>query len=115
VGYTLLIVLLSHWSSPTIPSLLAPLGDKVLHGIQYAVLGFLWCRFVGGPAGTRVFLGWAAAALFGITDELHQLFVVGRVASVLDWGADCVGALAGAAAAVYLPLPGRARAKKGRE
>ncbi|MDR3119916.1 MAG: VanZ family protein [Clostridiales bacterium] len=39
----------------------------------------------------------AFCALYAITDEFHQLFVPGRVASIIDVGVDALGALPGAA------------------
>lgn len=38
-------------------------------------------------------LGFIVASLFGISDELHQLFVPGRECSIWDMGADSLGAL----------------------
>jgi VanZ family protein len=32
-------------------------------------------------------------SLYGVTDEWHQFFVIGRDASFLDWFADTIGAL----------------------
>jgi VanZ family protein len=33
--------------------------------------------------------------LYGITDEIHQYYVPGRVASIGDIAADCIGAFLG--------------------
>lgn len=35
------------------------------------------------------------ASLYGMLDELHQLFVPGRSADVIDWLADSIGAVLG--------------------
>jgi VanZ family protein len=40
-------------------------------------------------------LALAIAAAYGIFDELHQSFVPGRSADILDWFADVCGALIG--------------------
>jgi VanZ family protein len=40
--------------------------------------------------------GALLAALLGAADELHQLYLPGRVASVADWLADLVGVLVAA-------------------
>ena len=69
-----------------------PPWDKLAHFLEYAVLGFLLGRGTG-----RFFSALAIAALYGASDELHQAFVPGREASALDWAADLLGALAGAA------------------
>ena len=75
--------------------------DKVVHALEYALMGFFttrgamlsWdlSRFGGAAAGA------ALATALGIFDELHQLFVPGRQASVGDALADGVGAILGAA------------------
>ena len=35
------------------------------------------------------------ASLYGVMDELHQLFVPGRTADILDWTADFLGVMLG--------------------
>ena len=82
--------------------------DKVLHALVYAVLGGLCClaarrTWSFGRRGL-VLVGAFCALLYGMTDELHQLFVPGRSADVYDVVADGVGGLIGAAIAVALPL-----------
>lgn len=99
VLYMGIIVSLSHTASPPVPQELALLGDKALHTLEYAGLGFLWAAAVRGPARRRFSLAWLGATLFGLTDEFHQAFVPGRDASWADALADAVGAAAGAALA----------------
>ncbi len=70
---------------------LPPPWDKLAHLAAYAVLGFLLGQGTGRPA-----LAFLIAALYGVSDELHQTRVPGREASVLDWLADAAGALLGA-------------------
>ena len=65
--------------------------DKLAHFTEYALLGFLLGRGTG-----NVPLAFALAALYGVSDEVHQAFVPGREASVFDWLADAAGALIGA-------------------
>lgn len=43
-----------------------------------------------------VFFAVAAASLYGVTDEIHQLFVPGRFCDPADWLVDTLGALTGA-------------------
>jgi VanZ family protein len=40
-------------------------------------------------------LSFLVASLYGITDEIHQYYVPGRVASIGDIAADCIGAFLG--------------------
>jgi VanZ family protein len=41
-------------------------------------------------------------SFYGITDEFHQSFVIGRSSDLVDWSADVTGGAIGAA--VYLLL-----------
>ena len=67
------------------------------HLVGYALLGFLLYRALYGSL-----LGWNLIAarntfiigvLYAVSDELHQLFVPGRHASVTDVGIDAAGIL----------------------
>lgn len=98
--YLALIFALSGFSQPPVPSLV---DQNLLHYPEYALLGFLFARAMQGER--RGFSGWGLlagsvilASLWGVTDEIHQAFVPGRVPDPLDWWHDTVGAAAGAAA-----------------
>jgi hypothetical protein len=100
IGYCLLIFILSSISRGVyMPS---PFGvDKVVHFVEYGVLGFLLARLIANAQSgfSRWFLlGLAAilATLYGISDEVHQAFVPGRNASLWDVVADGLGGLMGA-------------------
>jgi VanZ family protein len=85
--------------------------DWMTHGAGYAVLAVLACRALAGGLGDPVTPRVAAiaviiATLYGVTDELHQSFVPGRVADAWDLLKDLVGAAAGALACAW---PRRAR------
>jgi VanZ family protein len=83
------------------------LQDKLLHGLAYTVLGALLVpglRAAGCSARCAVLLAVALASVYGATDEIHQSFVPGRNADVLDWVADTLGATLGAAATATLAL-----------
>jgi VanZ family protein len=91
----------SHQSRVEIP-FGAP--DYIGHGVSYAVLGALLMRALAGGTlrGMRTGLILPAvliAAVYGVSDEFHQSFIPGRMASVSDIVADGVGALVGACAA----------------
>ncbi len=75
--------------------------DKLAHAAVYALLAFLAARaFATLPFPDQApVLPWAAAlfaALYGLSDEIHQSFVPGRSADAWDWIADISGAIAGA-------------------
>jgi VanZ family protein len=63
---------------------------KLTHLAEYAILGALLARALRRPA-----VAVALAALYAVTDEIHQTFVDGRVGAPLDVGIDTLGALAG--------------------
>jgi VanZ family protein len=75
--------------------------DKLYHFIEYAILGGLLTRaFVEAkPSIVPSQLVWSIAALisilYGASDEWHQTFVPGRFATLADWVADVLGAIAG--------------------
>jgi hypothetical protein len=81
--------------------LLKGVSDKVLHAVEYGILA-LFCyrafRWAAGPVVARqaVVLAIVTASVFGLTDEVHQLFVPFRESSWQDWLADTAGAVIGA-------------------
>ncbi|MCR4404686.1 MAG: VanZ family protein [Candidatus Acetothermia bacterium] len=70
-------------------------GDKLWHFLEYLLFGLLaWKAF--NPRDARgLGLALIIALAYAGSDELHQLFVPTRSASILDWGADSLGALGG--------------------
>ncbi|MBI4519997.1 MAG: VanZ family protein [Gemmatimonadetes bacterium] len=80
-----------------LPSPLAfPYGDKLAHLGLYTVLGALlaWGGRSRGSAAQheRIIL---VGVFYGATDEVHQLWVVGRSASLTDFLVDAVGVTLG--------------------
>lgn len=103
VGYAALIFYLSSLPKPheQLPAFVRDLGDKLLHLVEYGILGALGYRafrWASGPriASWAVFLAIVAGSIYGATDELHQAFVPMREASVFDWIADTLGSVIGA-------------------
>jgi VanZ family protein len=104
IAYITLIFYLSSLSHPEerLPNFLfEQLGDKVLHGIEYAVLALLCYRAFRWGAGPQardyaVGLAIVASSLYGLTDEFHQAYVPLRESSLVDWIADTTGAVIGA-------------------
>jgi VanZ family protein len=91
VAWAALIFVLS-----SIPDLGTGLGGwdlvlrKIAHAGEFALLGFLLVRAVGGQ--------WVPLALgiaYAISDEAHQHFVPGRLGSPLDVAIDAVGVAVG--------------------
>ncbi len=101
--YAAIIFFGSSISSPpeAISSLLKDISDKVLHLSEYALLGALLyraCRHGSGGWMTQhaVLAAVAGSALYGVSDETHQLFVPFREADLFDVVADTVGGTLGA-------------------
>ena len=75
--------------------------DKFYHFIEFGILGVLLAiAFVNvSPRWLPIGWIWVAAALisilYGASDEIHQIFVPGRCATVADWVADVFGAIVG--------------------
>src|SRR5438045_2679362 len=99
VVYMALIFQLSSESAP-LPGLTRLVWDKALHMVEYGGLALLLGRAFFGEGCSlwrAFFLGALTASLYGMTDEFHQLWVVGRQADVRDWLSDSLGGTWGAA------------------
>ncbi len=68
---------------------------KLVHIIEYGILYLLfhWAlTMTTGYSNLEVFaLALSLIILYGLTDEFHQIFVVGRTARLIDVAADGVG------------------------
>lgn len=95
-------------------------SDKAGHFAGYLILSVLIVRALAGGRASGIswrvlLLAIAGAALYGVSDELHQRFVPGRTPDVLDVAADSAGAAAGALLALLVrfasvAMPRRTRA-----
>ncbi|HET6231994.1 MAG TPA: VanZ family protein [Longimicrobiaceae bacterium] len=95
IGWMAMLFIVSsfhHVPSPHIDNF-----DKVEHGTAYAVLGFLIERAwtLSGGRGRGWLIPFVAGSLYGVSDEIHQVFVPGRSADPRDWIADSAGVLLG--------------------
>lgn len=97
VGYCFLIFFLSAQTTVTAPAG----GDKLVHAVEYSVLGWLWAH-----AARTTWHAWTWHAvllstifftgMYGASDEWHQLYVPERFGDVSDALADlCGGTLGG--------------------
>jgi VanZ family protein len=107
IAYAAAIFAASSISDPSMPG---GLSDTTLHGWVYAGLSALILRALArgrrrGVTARRAFLAAVLAAAYGLSDEIHQVFVPGRVFDTRDLMANAVGA---AAAAVVGYVVGRA-------
>jgi VanZ family protein len=107
--YAALIFFLSAQSHPEqdLPSFIMLFSDKVLHAVEYAVLGALCYRAFRWGTHDRwsrraVPLAIVAASLYGMSDELHQWFVPFRESTWQDWIADTIGGVLGTIASQWM-------------
>lgn len=102
-GYMVTIYYLSSHHGLVLPGLPKNF-DKVVHIVLYAPLAFLFYLSLkkSGVRNYLFFVAFLAAALYGVTDEIHQFFVVGRDATIGDTIADIIGALIGSFGGTFL-------------
>jgi len=81
------------------PLLPIPCGDKLIHFLEFGCFSFLAWRSL--PSPRRLSWSLSLTFLYAASDEFHQIFVITREASLLDWFADVAG---GTAAAVLIVL-----------
>ncbi len=100
IMYMSLIFFMSAQSSFPIKPPLIPHIDKICHWIEFAGLGFLLVRAFANTQHPKVrqnalLLALIITILFGMSDEIHQLFVPCRQADMFDLIADTFGAVFG--------------------
>lgn len=109
VLWALVIFVLSSIPGTRFPSVSVPQADKIVHTFVYGVLGALTFRAVrkGGAPGRRPTLTAPLAVLltilYGVSDELHQIFTPNRSPDWHDVVADAVGGTLGALFMVTAP------------
>jgi VanZ family protein len=96
-------------SSMPRPPLVDTVPDYALHGWAYAGLAFvilraLVCARWNEVTAARVLLTIVLASAYGLSDEIHQRFVPGRVFDLHDLVADTIGAAVVASAMYLAPL-----------
>ena len=85
---------------------------KCAHFAEYAVLGATVAFAFGDRLQTArkiVVASLGISAFYAATDEIHQMFVPGRMGSVSDVILDSAGALAGIV--IFLLIKGKKKAK----
>ena len=96
VGYSALIFALSSFSLDIEELRPVFTFDKLLHLVEYYILGYLLMRafitsdvhfLAASPVAAAILVGSA----YGLSDELHQVFVPGRDSSLLDFLFDAAG------------------------
>lgn len=90
---------LSHQSAPFEP-VAASVSPVLAHVVVYAVLAILLYFAItpsahAAPKWVPASIAFAVAVLYGFSDEVHQAFVPGRIASEADVLSDAIGAAIG--------------------
>ena len=73
--------------------------DKIIHFLIYVTFAATVCRAVRFQnkypllAVNHYFSTFLIVAMYAASDEFHQYFLSGRDCSLLDWLADCTGAI----------------------
>ena len=97
----------SDWLKALINSVIGYHEDPVsvaCHFIEYTVLGFLLSHALGLRLGFWKSLLFAivVASAYGVSDEIHQIFVPGRMCDPADWAVDTLGASLGALISAFV-------------
>lgn len=94
--YALLIFILSSQSRLKPPDLGFNAEDKVAHFLEYGLFGWLLLRSFSQLFSTNLKIFtfvFIAGTLYAASDEIHQLYVPGRLGSFGDFLADSLGIL----------------------
>jgi VanZ family protein len=76
---------------------------KLVHLVEYGFLCFLFLQTLNDqPIQKRIFLAILFTTLYGVTDEIHQMFVPNRTAQLVDIITNFLGAVT--ISMVYIPL-----------
>lgn len=67
---------------------------KLAHFIEYFILGLLVFNMIR-CYDKRIYIAIIICVLYAISDEIHQLFVVGRSCQIMDMFIDSIGSFSG--------------------
>ena len=103
IGFAFLIFAMSSLPGHSIPNLFILSYDKIVHGLEFGLLGILLYRsFFFHLRVKRPYLFTIiAGSTYAVLDEVHQYFVVGRDCSLYDFAADFLGLVIFTALSVY--------------
>jgi len=90
------IFTLSSIPGQNLPSTGFPHADKIIHSIEYLILGFLLIRAISGSfrniSLAKIIISVIIiSSLYAILDEWHQQYVPGRQCDLFDFLADLIG------------------------
>ncbi len=91
-----------QWAGSVLSNVFGLQGDvfsSICHFLEYLVLGVLLSNALGRrlSKGKIFLIAVVIASAYGVSDEIHQIFVPDRVCDPADWATDTAGAAVGAA------------------
>ena len=89
--FCLVIIFGSSIPGNSIPELYIFGMDKLLHVLEYFILGYLLINSVNDKTQYPVYLSFVLGLCFALIDETYQLTVIGRSSSSFDVIADAIG------------------------
>jgi VanZ family protein len=100
IAYAALIFILSSLEKTPLDEVPIWNFDKIVHMTEYMIFGILLrLAFTGSRAVNFIrssnLWSMVLGALYGLSDEIHQYYIPGRICSVYDLSADVVGILLG--------------------
>ena len=77
-------------------NIIHPITREVMHSIEYLILGILVINALNKTKHLNTtFISLMICFIYSVTDEIHQLFVIGRTFEYLDLGMDLIGYVIG--------------------
>ena len=95
IGYILLIISVSSIPGNSIPRFILLSWDKLLHMVEYSILGYLAVNSFRAISKNQVIVIIISCLGFACFDELWQSLIPGRFSSGLDIIADGIGIIIG--------------------
>ena len=100
--FLLLIIIGSSIPGKAVPEIVSLSWDKLLHVIEYSILGVLGYRAYHKHPNFNIYLLCSFGILFGYIDESWQKIIPGRFSSHSDVIADGIGVIFGTLTSHYI-------------
>ena len=100
-SYLVLILIGSSIPSGSVPDVFRLTWDKLLHVLEYCILGILGFRYYSVSLRQPLFGIIIFGVTVGIIDEIYQSIIPGRFTSSIDEIADGIGVISGAFISKY--------------